>query len=87
MKRLGEVSGRRRNVAASVFMETAATAALFSKAVALVVDYIFNNSKTKDVRNHLHPMNTKGDGDMISLIRGALRKKLQFINWCSQADI
>ena len=76
MKCLREVPGRRQSVAASVFMETAATAALFSKAVALVVDYIFSNSKIKSVYSNLHPKNTKGDGDVISLIRGALRKKL-----------
>jgi hypothetical protein len=56
-------------------METAATAALFSKAVALVVDYIFNNSKAKDVHGHLNPKDAKGDGEVISLIREALRKK------------
>jgi len=59
-------------VAASVFVETAATAALFSRAVALVVNYILNNSKANDVHNSLHLKNAKGEGDVISLIRGAL---------------
>jgi len=77
MKRLDRVYGRPQSVAVSVFMETAATAALFSKAVALVVDYILNNSKAKDVHNHLHPKDVKGDGKVISLIREALRKKLE----------
>jgi len=72
MKRLDRVYGRPQSVAVSVFMETAATAALFSKAVALVVDYILNNSKAKDVHNHLHPKDVKGDGKVISLIREAL---------------
>ena len=77
MKSLSRVFGRPQSVAASVFMDTAATAALFSKAVALVVNYIFNNSKAKDVHNHLHPKDAKGDGEVISLIREALRKKLE----------
>jgi len=72
MKRLSKVVGRPQSVAASVFMDTAATAALFSKAVALVVNYIFNNSKAKDVHNHLHPRDAKGDGEVISLIKEAL---------------
>ena len=76
MKHFSRVFGRPKSVAASVFMETAATAALSSKAVALVIDYIFNNSKAKDVHNHLHPKDEKGDGEVISLIREALRKKL-----------
>ena len=77
MKRLSKVFGQPQNVAASVFMETAATAALFSKAVALVIDYIFNNLKAKDVHNYLHPKDAKGDGGVISLIREALREKLK----------
>ena len=85
MKCLARVFGRPRSVAASVFMETAATAALFSKAVALVVDYILNNSKAMDVHNHLHPKDAKGDGEVISLIRKALRKNL--INWYSLSDV
>ena len=77
MKRLSRVFGQSQSVAASVFMETAATAALFSKAVALIVNYIFNNSKAKDVHSHLHPKDENGDGEVISLIREALRKKLE----------
>lgn len=69
--------GRPQSVAVSVFMETAATAALFSKAVALVIDYILNNSKVKDVHNHLHPKDAKGDGEVISLIKEVLRKELE----------
>ena len=76
MKRLSRVFGRPKSVAASVFMETAATAALYSKAVALVIDYIFDKSKAKDVHNKLHPKDEKGNGEVISLIREALRKKL-----------
>jgi len=75
MKRLGKVFGQPQSVAVSVFMETAATAALFSKAVALVIDYIFNNSKAGDVHNYLCPEDAKGDGEVISLIREALREK------------
>ena len=77
MRRLSRLFGRPQSVAASVFIETAATAALFSKAVALVIDYIFNNSKARDVHNYLHPKDAKGDGEVISLIREALRKKLE----------
>jgi len=77
IKKLSKVFGRPRSVAASVFMDTAATAALLSKAVALVVNYIFNKSKAKDVHNSLHPKDAKGDGEVISLIREALRKKLE----------
>lgn len=77
MERLRRLPGRSQSVAASVFLETAATAALFSKAVALVIDHIFDSSKVKDVHNHLHPKDEKGDGDVISLIREALRKELQ----------
>lgn len=73
--RLSKVPGQPQSVAASAFMETAATAALFSEAVALVVNYIFNNSKAKDVHNYLHPNNVKGDEEVISLIREALREK------------
>lgn len=76
MRRLSRVFGRPQSVAASVFIETAGTAALFSKAVALVIDHIFTNSKTKDVHNYLHPKDAKGDGEVISLIREALRKEL-----------
>jgi len=76
MKRLRRVFGRPQSVAVSVFIETAATAALFSKAVALVIDHIFKNSKAKDVHNHLHPKDAKGDGEVVSLIREALRKGL-----------
>lgn len=77
MKRLSRVLGRPQSVAAGVFMETAATAALFSKAVALAINYIFNNSRVKDVHDYLHPKDEKGDGEVISLIREALRKKLE----------
>jgi len=72
MKRLRRVFGRPQSVAVSVFIETAGTAALFSKAVAIVVDHIFNNSKAQDVHNHLHPKDAKGDGEVVSLIREAL---------------
>jgi hypothetical protein len=75
MKRLGNVLGGTRSVATSVFMETAATAPLYSKAVALVINYIFNNSRAKEVHNNLHPKDVKGDGEVISLIREALRKE------------
>lgn len=78
MRHLSRVPGELKSVAASVFMETAATAALYSKAVALVINYIFNNSKMKDVHRNLHPKDVKGDGEVISLIREALRKKLWF---------
>lgn len=74
--RLSRVFGGHKSVAASVFIETAATAALYSKAVALIIDYIFNNSKVKDVHGNLHPKDEKGDGEVISLIKEALRKKL-----------
>ena len=77
MHRLSKVPGQPQSVAASVFMETAATAALFSKAVAIVVNYIFDNSKAKDVHNYLHPRDVKGDEGVISLIREALREKLE----------
>jgi len=77
MERLRRVFGQPQSVAASVFIETAATAALFSKAVALVIDHIFKNSKEKDVHNHLHPKDAKGDGEVVSLIREALRKGLE----------
>ena len=83
MKRLQRVFGRPESVAVSVFIETAATAALFSKAVALVIDHILNNSKVKDVHNHLHPKDAKGDGEVISLIRNALRKAWNLIHWNS----
>ena len=73
--RLSKVPGQPQSVAASAFMETAATAALLSKAVALVVNYIFNNSMAKDVHNYLHPNDVKGDEKVISLIRKALREK------------
>lgn len=76
MRRLSKVVGGSKSVAASVFMDTAATAALYSKAVALVIDHVFNTSKAEDVRNNLHPKDVKGDGEVISLIREALRKKL-----------
>lgn len=76
MRRLSRVFGGPKSVAASVFMETAATSALYSKAVALVIDYVFNNSKASDVHSNLHPKDVKGDGEVISLIREALRKKL-----------
>jgi len=85
MKRLTGVFGQPRSVAASVFMETAATTALFSKAVALVIDYILNNSKAKDVHNHLHPKDARGDGEVVSLIKEALRKNI--INWYSLSDV
>lgn len=68
--------GRPESIAASVFIETAGTAALFSKAVALVIDHIFNSSKVRDVRDYLHPKDANGDGEVISLIREALRKEL-----------
>ena len=77
MGRLRRVFGRPQSVAVSVFIETAATAALFSKAVALVIDHIFNNSKAKDVHNHLHPKDAKGDGEVVSLIRETLRTGLE----------
>ena len=77
MHRLSKVPGRPQSVAASVFMETVATAALFSKAVALVVNYTFNNSKERDVHSYLHPNHVKGDEEVISLIREALREKLE----------
>jgi hypothetical protein len=77
MNRLSKVFGGAKSIAASVFMETAATAALYSKAVALVINYIFNNSKVKDVHSNLHPKDAEGDGKVISLIREALRKKLR----------
>jgi len=72
MNRLSKVFGGAKSIAASVFMETAATAALYSKAVALVINYIFNNSKVKDVHSNLHPKDAEGDGKVISLIREAL---------------
>ena len=65
-------------MAASIFVETAATAALYSKAVALVIDYIFNNSKGREVHGNLHPKDARGDGEVISLIREALRRELRF---------
>ncbi|KAF9787785.1 heme peroxidase [Thelephora terrestris] len=72
MRRLSRVFGGPKSVAASVFMETAATAALYSKAVALVINYIFNNSKVNGVHKNLHPRDVRGDGEVISLIREAL---------------
>lgn len=78
MRRLSKVFGGPKSVAASVFMETAATAALYSKAVAFVVNYIFNNLKANDVHGNLHPRDVKGDGEVISLIREALRRVLGF---------
>jgi len=72
MRHLSRESGGPKSVAASVFMETAATAALYSKAVALVINYIFDNSKAGDVHSSLHPKDAKGDGDVISLIKEAL---------------
>lgn len=80
MEHLSKVPGQPQGVAASVFMDTAATAALFSKAVALVIDHIFNNSKEKDVYDYLHPKDAKGDGEVVSLIREVLRKELDPIN-------
>lgn len=77
VNRLSEVFGEPKSVAAGVFMDTAATAALYSKAVALVIDYIFNNSKAKEVHHNLHPKDAKGDGEVISLIKQALRKWLR----------
>ena len=77
MRRLSRVFGQPQSVAVSVFLETAATAALFSKAVALVIDHIFKNSKVKDVHNYLHPKDAKSDGEVVSLIREALRKGLE----------
>lgn len=76
MRRLSKVFGEPKSVAASLFMETAATAALYSKAVALVINYIFDNSKANDVHSKLHPKDAKGDEEVVSLIREALRKKL-----------
>lgn len=74
MWHLSKVLGSPKSVATSVFMETAATAALYSKAVALVINYIFNNSKAENARSNLHPKDAKGDEIVISLIREALRK-------------
>ena len=75
MRRLNRVFGGPRSIAASLFMETAATAALYSKAVALVINYILDNSKAKEVHSNLHPRDVKGDGEVISLIREALSKE------------
>jgi hypothetical protein len=88
MKRLSRVFGQPQTVAVSVFFETAATAALFSKAVALVIDHIFNDSKATDVHNYLHPKDEKGDGEVISLIREALRElKFHSLGFVSEARV
>lgn len=88
MKRLNGALGGPRSVAASVFMETEAIAALYSKAAALVINYIFNSSKAKEVHNSLHPKNAEGDGEVISLIKEALRKgPLGFRASCANVHI
>lgn len=84
MRHLKNVSSEPRSVAASLFMETAGTAALYSKAVALVINYIFDNSKAHDVHCSLHPRDEKGDEEVILLMREALNLKSPGQYWDEQ---